>query len=338
MKQFQSYQEDKTKYLKVSYNEHEKLMLDDIRLKIILFLLQRKNSTVNKTHSHVKYIVHEMRTKITSLLADFEKSTVKERKKELTLKLDPLIRDKNSCIRLHHELFYLHLAIHKLQDRPELYLIASKQCQVKIQQFENYLQENCSNNLFSVIGKSEHNMSIQSDSGTCCITALSVIQNGQVLVADLNNKTIKLLNQQYQVVSHCVVAASPQDMCQITPSEVAVAVHDSYIHEVQFITVGQSRLVHGRKFQLPHNCYGIAHHQEGLFICSGMGLYKYHTRLNGKLVSILFQDVSGEGTGENHCAYIIQHYKHLLYIYCTLLIIYKLLFIVTIAINKSQYC
>ena len=54
------------------------------------------------------------------------------------------------------------------------------------------------------------------------------------------------------MVSHVGVTAEPQDMCMITPSEVAVAVDVGY--EVQFITVNQSQLVLARKFQLPHTC------------------------------------------------------------------------------------
>ncbi|KAH3773689.1 hypothetical protein DPMN_175057 [Dreissena polymorpha] len=85
MKQFQTYQEDRMRSLKVSYNEHEKDMVEGMRLNVTTFLHQCENSTVNETYEHVQDKVNDMREKITSLLVDFEKSTVKEKKEELNL-------------------------------------------------------------------------------------------------------------------------------------------------------------------------------------------------------------------------------------------------------------
>ncbi|KAH3690643.1 hypothetical protein DPMN_191330 [Dreissena polymorpha] len=86
MKQFQIYQEDRMKSLKVSYHEHEKLIVDGMRLNLTSYLLECADSTVNETHEHMQYLVHNMRKKIRSLLADFDKSTIKDKKEELTLK------------------------------------------------------------------------------------------------------------------------------------------------------------------------------------------------------------------------------------------------------------
>ncbi|XP_052260019.1 uncharacterized protein LOC127864423 isoform X2 [Dreissena polymorpha] len=110
------------------------------------------------------------------------------------------------------------------------------------------------NYVFTVQGKSRHTVRIPSDSESCSITAICVLPDGQVLLADRNNKKVKLLNQQYHAVSHLDVRAKSQDICQITPSEVAVAVTYRNIHEVQFITVIQGQLTLGKMFQLQHGC------------------------------------------------------------------------------------
>ncbi|XP_052268729.1 uncharacterized protein LOC127870111 [Dreissena polymorpha] len=145
--------------------------------------------------------------------------------------------------------------------------------------------------VFTVQWKSTINVKIQSDTSQCHITAICVLPDGQVLVADCSNKKVKLLDQQYQVFSHCGVTNQVLDMCLITPSEVAVAVYDdSKKHEVQFITVTQSKLVSGRKFRLQHECRGIAHYQGDLFICSGEALFKY--TLSGKQVCRLYEGIS----------------------------------------------
>ncbi|XP_052258276.1 uncharacterized protein LOC127862997 isoform X1 [Dreissena polymorpha] len=290
LKHFQTYQEDRMKYLKFSYKEHESLIVDGLRLEIMSFLLLCETSTVNTTHEHMQYTVIDMREKIKYLLADFEKSTIKEKKEELNLKQAPLKVVRNSCIRLHYELFHLHVAIPKLPGK-ELSFIASKKCLENIQQSYIFIKENFSNKVFTVNGKSVHNVKMPSDSCTCHITEVCALPNGQVLVADYYNKRVKLLNQQYQVVSHLYVEDGLiQDMCLITPTEFAVAVND----EVQFITISQSQLAKGRKLKLQHSCEGIAHNQGDLYICSGTALYKF--TLSGELVCRLYEDSSADLT------------------------------------------
>ncbi|KAH3895264.1 hypothetical protein DPMN_019425 [Dreissena polymorpha] len=302
LKQCQTYQEDRIKSLKVSYKEHERLIVDGLRVNIVSYLRECETSTV--------YPISEMREEIKYLLADFEKSTIKEKKEELNLKQAPLKVLRNSCIRLHYEMFHLHVAIPKVLGK-ELSFIASKKCLENIQQSDIFIKENFSNHVFTVNGQSVHNVSMPSDSYECRITAVCALPNGQVLVADRSNKKVKLLSQQYHVVSHLDVRDEPLDMCLITPTEVAVAVHD----EVQFITVSQSQLAKSRKLKLQHECTGIAHNQGDLYICSGTALYKF--TLSGKLVSWLYGDTSADLTVDK-CAvsptgdrlYITSWYKH----------------------------
>ncbi|KAH3819814.1 hypothetical protein DPMN_121558 [Dreissena polymorpha] len=119
------------------------------------------------------------------------------------------------------------------------------------------------------------------------ITDICILPNGQVLVVDQLNKNVKLLNQQYQLVSHCSVSDQPDCMCQIAPSEVGV----TFGSDVQFIKVNNSQLVTDRNLQFPHRCIGIAFHQGDLFVTSRTALYNYS--LCGKLVSIVHEDESG---------------------------------------------
>ncbi|KAH3742103.1 hypothetical protein DPMN_048837 [Dreissena polymorpha] len=306
MKQCQTYQEDRMMSLKVSYKEHERLIVDGLRVNIVSYLRECETSTCNTTHEHMQYPISEMREEIKYLLADFEKSTIKEKKEELNLKQAPLKVVRNSCIRLHYELFHLHLAIPKVLGKPELSFIARKKCLENIQQIDIFIKKNFSNKVFTMNGKSVHNVKMPSDSRTCWITAVCALPNGQVLVADIDNNKVKLLNQQYRGVSHLDVRDKPLDMCLITPTEVAVTVSNtaSNIHGVQFITVSQSQLSKGRRLKLQHTCKGIANHQGDLYICSCTALYKY--TLSGKLVCILYEDISAdESLGKNHGGFIL---------------------------------
>ncbi|XP_052232858.1 uncharacterized protein LOC127845767 [Dreissena polymorpha] len=148
--------------------------------------------------------------------------------------------------------------------------------------------------IIRIDGKSENNVSFQGDS-ICTILDICVLPSGQVLVVDQNNKKVKLLNQQYLLLSHCSVSGKPQYMCQITPSEVGVTVGS----EVQFIKVNNNQLVKDRKLKFQHGCYGIASHQGDLFVTSGTELYNYS--LDGKLVSKLHENKSVTGR-ERSCA------------------------------------
>ncbi|XP_052235098.1 uncharacterized protein LOC127847298 [Dreissena polymorpha] len=218
------------------------------------------------------------------------------------------------------------------KSKMELSFIATRKCKVIIEQSENFLKKNYVQDKFYVtfqpnseivqylstlsgLGRIKHsteklmgeenpnkvitvqeqyvhNMRISSDWNECNIKAILVLQDGQVLVADNNNKKIKLLDQCYQVVSNCSLTAFPQDLCDITPSEVAVTVNENAynIHEVKFITVNNRQLLTGRELQLPHACIGIACHQGDLYITSATALYKY--TLSGKLVNKMYEDTS----------------------------------------------
>ncbi|KAH3895173.1 hypothetical protein DPMN_019333 [Dreissena polymorpha] len=238
---------------------------------------------------------------VVSILNEFDNITAKvlnEMKDEVISIKGSVTSSIHKCTSLHNDLSQFHEIVQKIGDHKELCLIASIKCKHIIQQALTLLGK--SGKAFNVQRKSVHNVKIPSDSYECSIEGICVLTDGQVLVADYFNKRVKLLNQQYQVVSHWDVNAQPVDICLITPSEVAVAVndHDSKIHEVQFITVNQGKLVSGRKFQLQHECTFITHHQGDLFVTSGQELYKYS--LNGKLICRLYQDRSGDYTGKNH--------------------------------------
>ncbi|KAH3717135.1 hypothetical protein DPMN_059914 [Dreissena polymorpha] len=148
----------------------------------------------------------------------------------------------------------------------------------------------------TVQGKSEYNVRLQSDSvKNCYIEAICVLSDDEILVADNDNKKVKLLNHQYQVVGHCDLNGDPWDMCKITPSEVAVTVDDYWTHKVQFVSVNGGQLVKGRMLQFQHECIGIAHIMQDLYLTSGTALYKYS--MKGALLTKLYEDTSDEFTG-----------------------------------------
>ncbi|KAH3897993.1 hypothetical protein DPMN_022189 [Dreissena polymorpha] len=259
------------------------------------------NNSVGTSGGNKQYLKEDMCWSVLSIVNEFDNITAKE----LNEIKDEVISIKGSvsssvhkCTSLHNDLSQFHEIVPKIGDHKELCIIASIKCKHIIQQALTLLGK--SGKVFNVKGKSEHNVRISSDSGECYIKGICVLTDGQVLIADMRNKRFKLLNQQYQVVSHCDVTEYVMDMCQITPSEVAVAVEEN---AVQFITVTQSQLTLGRKLKLQHICRGIAHTQGELFICSATALFKY--ALSGKQVCRLYEDKSANETGKNHGEFIL---------------------------------
>ncbi|XP_052257916.1 uncharacterized protein LOC127862702 [Dreissena polymorpha] len=250
------------------------------------------NNSVGTSGGNEQYLKKEMCRSVLSIVNEFDNITAKElneMKDEVISIKESITSSIHKCTSLHNDLSHFHEFVQKIGDNKELCLIASIKCKHIIQQALTLLGK--SSKVFNVQSITKHNVRIPSDKGVCYIGGICVLPDGQVLVVDLNNQNVKLLNQQYQVVSHWDVNAWPVDICLITPSEVAVAVndHESKIHEVQFITVNQGKLVPGRKFQLQHDCTGIDHHQGVLFVISSEELYKY--TLNGKQVCSLYRSL-----------------------------------------------
>ncbi|KAH3824495.1 uncharacterized protein LOC127832611 [Dreissena polymorpha] len=273
--------------------------------------------------------IHQTRKKINTMLDEIEKTTVKELDAEMTTLKASLKTDLDNCSKLKNELKHLSDAIHDIVDKSkaELSFIASWKCQEKIRQSESYLSENAvqaerlltfqadidieqfiaklsglgrivlsyADHVFTVQGKSEYNVIIPRDcSSSCAIIAICVLSNDQILLADNFNCCVKLLDQQYQVIGHCDLSAHPNDICQITPSKVAVTMDKDTTNEIQFVSVNGGRLVKGRKLQFQHTCGGIAHDQKDLYLTTGTALYKYS--MNGDLLTTLHADTSGNNT------------------------------------------
>ncbi|XP_052275433.1 uncharacterized protein LOC127874836 isoform X1 [Dreissena polymorpha] len=142
----------------------------------------------------------------------------------------------------------------------------------------------------------EYTVSIPSDTSQSYFNiGICSLPSGQVIVADYNNKKVKLFDQHYNVSSHCDVSGPLLDICQITSSEVAATCNK----DVQFISMNNGKLLSGRKISLQHYAKGIAHHKGELYITSGTALYHYN--MTGTLVKKLFED-AGDTFTVFYCA------------------------------------
>ncbi|KAH3749852.1 hypothetical protein DPMN_184367 [Dreissena polymorpha] len=288
---------------------------------------------VEGSYSEKLQEIREVRKKLNAALDCLEKSTLKELDTIRTTLQTALKEDVDNCSRLKDELQQLSDAVQDLcgKSKKDIEFIASSKCLDKILESESYLKENTAkiqsfmifkanikldqfltkqsslgrictlnpNQVLTVQRKSEYYVDTLIDTSpikTCSIFGICSLPSGHAIVADNDNTTVKLLDQHYNVSGHCDVADAPCDVCQITSSEVAVTLNDK---GVQFMSVSNGQLVNGRKLQLPHAAFGIAHHQGALYITSGYALYHYN--LTGALVKKLYEDTS-DGTRVWRCA------------------------------------
>jgi len=137
-----------------------------------------------------------------------------------------------------------------------------------------------------------HNVLVKDDVEICYITGCCQLPDGQFVLVDCSNSRVKLVNDKFNVISYVNVPNFAQDVCCLTDLEVAVTINNSRenVHEIQFISVNNKRLHLGRKFTLTHDCDGIAHHADRLYVSSWDALYVYST--SGRFIEKLYEDKS----------------------------------------------
>ncbi|KAH3845937.1 hypothetical protein DPMN_088232 [Dreissena polymorpha] len=133
-----------------------------------------------------------------------------------------------------------------------------------------------------------YNVKLASDKSTCRIEGICELPNGELLVVDRANGRVKLLDMQFNVVDDTVLPHSPNDLCSISPNEVAVSSYSG--RTIQFLTVNNSKIVVDRTLHFKHACNGIAYYKGSVFVTSIKALYQY--RLDGRLVKKIYENTS----------------------------------------------
>ncbi|XP_052267415.1 uncharacterized protein LOC127869125 [Dreissena polymorpha] len=161
-----------------------------------------------------------------------------------------------------------------------------------------------------------YNVKTCRDSHDCWIAGICETPNGELLITDRFNNTVKLLDQSFNVLNHLKLTTNPISICNTYSNNFAVAAVDNYLgkYNIHFIRVTNGKLVHNRTLNPQHSCRGITHHQENLYITSGDALYNY--TVEGRLVRKVYEDTSGS-LNVGPCAvspdgdrlYVVDHYR-----------------------------
>ncbi|XP_052221134.1 uncharacterized protein LOC127837789 isoform X1 [Dreissena polymorpha] len=147
------------------------------------------------------------------------------------------------------------------------------------------------NKIFSIEDKSEYNVRTATDKLSCAITGIFTTSNGDLVIADFNNKCVKLLNQAYKVIDQVQLPTHPWSMCSISSFEMAVTVSEyraDALNGIHFLRVDGGKIIRKQVLKMNHVCYGIAHVDAEVFVTSGTALYEY--TMDGRLVKKLYED------------------------------------------------
>jgi len=141
-----------------------------------------------------------------------------------------------------------------------------------------------------------HNVKVEDDKNTCEIAGMCKLDSGEFLLADYGNSKIKVLNNNYQVISTCDVPDYLCDICTTGEHEAAVTVikDSERRYEVFFFSFHSGTLLKTRSIKLEHKCAGLAHHSGNLYVTNATALYVYD--MAGGQGRKLYGDETGQFT------------------------------------------
>ncbi|XP_052811118.1 uncharacterized protein LOC128238862 [Mya arenaria] len=130
------------------------------------------------------------------------------------------------------------------------------------------------------------------DERKCNLSSMLHIAGSRLLLADLNNQTVKLVDMQTRyLVSNISVQGPPWDMCHLPGERVAVTMARNGI---QFLETG-GQLALGDRIELDGDCRGIAYHEDRLIVSYFSGKVTV-LNINGHVLRQMQKDGNGKKT------------------------------------------
>ncbi|KAH3791260.1 hypothetical protein DPMN_144743 [Dreissena polymorpha] len=147
------------------------------------------------------------------------------------------------------------------------------------------------NKVVSIQDSSKYNVRKATDEMVSSITGICESSNGELVIADNDNKCVKLLDNAYNLLEQMQLRTFPKSMCNISTNEVALTISNGYtVNKIHFLRVIKGRIVNFKTLHMNDLCYGIAYHQGDLFVSSETAVYQFTT--DGRLVKTFYEDMS----------------------------------------------
>lgn len=157
---------------------------------------------------------------------------------------------KYSCEKLETEALK-PLQVLKTEEEGDLYKAFSLEFSTRKSTRKFNISETRASRLDPILARSK------TDKDDCCITGLSVSNNGQLLVSDCYNKSVKLFSKQGKYITSCVVPGEPWDITTTDQNEAAVTLWDNQ-KAVLFLNFTETFLLLHKTIKLKNRVSGIA--------------------------------------------------------------------------------
>ncbi|XP_060552034.1 E3 ubiquitin-protein ligase TRIM71-like [Ruditapes philippinarum] len=136
---------------------------------------------------------------------------------------------------------------------------------------------------YKIKSKREVYVRMDNDASQCKIADICQLTDGQILVADYQNKKVKQLGVNYKISNTCDLDASPTGICCISKNEIAVKMANN---KIQFISIGSSNMARTRVISIEGGIYcGILYFDKEIWIsrASGIDIYNISGTLTKKI-------------------------------------------------------
>ncbi|XP_045156728.2 uncharacterized protein LOC123523133 [Mercenaria mercenaria] len=113
---------------------------------------------------------------------------------------------------------------------------------------------------------SPRNINVKTSSDKCCcyITGMTTTYSNQILLADNNNNSIKMVDTNSQSIQQLRLGSKPFDVTTITRNELAVTMPD--IKTIQFLFYSSNILSEKNSMKVDEKCYGISNYEGKLAV------------------------------------------------------------------------
>lgn len=126
------------------------------------------------------------------------------------------------------------------------------------------------------------------DEVNCCIVGICRLPYGRLVIADADNKNLKLLGQRYDVISEYPLPAQPKDVCYVRDFLVAVVVLGfNALYEIHLIDFSTNEGQLHKTLKLDKMADTVVHHKDHFYV--GMATCVQVWTTTGEFVKTLYR-------------------------------------------------
>jgi DNA-binding beta-propeller fold protein YncE len=133
------------------------------------------------------------------------------------------------------------------------------------------------------------NVRTATDAGDCDITGAEFLNDGRILVADVQNIKLKLFSATGQLVSELKLDRSPWDVTMLDTTTAAVTGAGD-AHDIQLVSVGGTSLLRGQVLKTAFSPSGITQYRGQIAVTSSQGKNVTILNRNGQVCNTIHTD------------------------------------------------